>query len=223
MNLVKHLLGCAGSAVFLVTFALPAVGDDKPAKPKTAQTPEQAVELLAAASKAGDLQAALGQIAQQFRDLMLWYVLQEEADDILTAALDQKFGKEKRSGFRMEVKQDLLRIQKIEFLGRDKGTDARVKLRVRETVRSFHHEGHDVVETSYLAVRDGSGWKLLRPFTALTFDADKEDLIEESGSEKGSDGKEVGVFKFTFKKDLDALGRKVQATLEEREGKKLRE
>ena len=221
MKSVNQLLRRTGAAIFLIAFASPAVGSDKPAKPKKAETPEQAVELLSAASKAGDLQAALDQIAQPFHDLMLWHVLQEEADDTLAAALDQKFGKEKRTGFRMEVKQDLLRIQKVEILGKDKGTDARVKLRVRETVRSFHDKGNDIAETSYLAVRDDSGWKLLRPFTALTFDAGKEDLTEELGSEKGSDGKEVEVFKFTFKKDLDALGRQARATLEEREGKKL--
>src|SRR5215204_4203564 len=103
MTSVKHLLSRAGAAVFLVAVVRPATADGQPAKAKTAETPEQAVELLAAASKAGDLQAALGQIAQPFHDLMVWHVLEEEADDIRTAALDQKFGREKRTGFRMEV------------------------------------------------------------------------------------------------------------------------
>jgi hypothetical protein len=223
MKSVNQLLRRTGAAVFLIAFACSAVADHKPVKPKKAETPEQAVEYLAAASKAGDLQAALDQIAQPFHDLMLWHVLQEEADDILTAALDQKFGKEKRTGFRMEVKQDLLRIQKVEILSKDKGTDARVKLGVRETVKSFHHEGHDVVETSYLAVRDGDHWKVLRPFTALIFDAPSGDVTEEGVSTKGPGGKESGVFKVTFKKDADVVARDWQKALEKREGQTLRE
>jgi hypothetical protein len=221
---VKYLLGRVGTAVFLVAIAgSPAVADDKPTKPKRAETPEQAVELLAAASKAGDPEAALDQIAQPFHDLMRWHILNEEADDVLGAALDATFGKEQRKGFRMEVKRDLLRIQRIEILAKEKGTDTRAKLRIRETVESFHHEGYDVVETSYLAVKDGDGWKLLRPFTALTFAASHEDMTEEGGSKKGPDGKEIGMYKFTFKKDLDAVGRNLQAALEKQEGKKLPE
>ena len=223
MKSVNQRVGRTGTAIFLIAFASPAVASDKPAKPKKAESPEQAVELVAAASKVGDLQAALDQIAQPFHDLMLWHVLCEEADDTLSAALDQKLGKEKRTGFRMEVKQDLLRIQKVEILGTEKWTDARVKLGVRETVRSFHHEGHDVVETSYLAVRDGDRWKVLRPFTALIFDAPAGDVTEEGASKKGPDGKESGVFKITFKKDHDVVGRDWQKALEKREGKTLRE
>jgi hypothetical protein len=215
---MKDLLGGPGAFIFLVGFTLPTLSDGKPAEPKNAATPEQAVEFLAAASKAGDVHAALHQIGQPFHDLMLWYILQEETDDILRTALDQKFGKEKRKGFRMEVKRDLLRIRRIEILARDKGDGPRVKVRVRETVRSFQREGNDIVETTYLAVKEGDRWKVLRPFTALIFGSSEEDLAQEVASAKGPDGKETEVFKLTFKTDLGALGRKMQTAVEQREG-----
>jgi hypothetical protein len=220
---VKRLLGGLVVAVVLLAFSRPASADDKPAKSKKAETPEQAIEFLAAASKAGDLAAALDQIAPPFHDIMRLFILHEEAYEVLTAALDQKFGKEPRKGFGMGVKYDLLRIQKIEILAKDKGDGARVKFSVRETLKSFHHDGSDILETSYLAVKEGDGWKVLRPFTALIFDASKEDMTEESTSKKGPDGKEIGVFKITFKKDLDEVGRKLRTSIETREEAKLPE
>jgi hypothetical protein len=220
---LKYLLGCAGTAFVLVALAHPAIADDKPAKPRKAETPEQAIEFLAAASKAGGLEAALNQIAHPFHDVMLWYILSEEADDVLRTSLDQKFGKEERKGSSTGVKMDLLRIQKIEILAKDKGNNTRVNLRVRETVKSFQGEGNEIAETTYLALNDGEGWKLLRPFTVLTFGDLKDDISEESSSKKGPDGKEIGVFKFTFKKDLDVLGQKMREVVEKREGKKLPE
>lgn len=94
---VKYFLGGIGMTLLVVAFTAPAA--DKPVKPKKAETPEQAIELLAAASRAKDLEAALDQIAQPFHDIMRWYILSEDAD-VLLDALDQKFGKEPRKGFR---------------------------------------------------------------------------------------------------------------------------
>lgn len=223
MSRCKGLLGCIVTVCWLVAFPCAALGDNNPAKARKAATPEQAVELLAAASKAGDLKVALELIAQPFHDVMLLIILEEEADDILRATLDQKFGKERRRGFRMEVKKDLLRIKKVEILAKDKEKDGKVKLAVRETVQSFQHGGTDTVETTYLAVKKGETWKLLRPFTALLFSASEEDMKQDAVRKKGPDGKETWAFKITFKKDLNVLGHNLQKALEERAGTQLPE
>jgi hypothetical protein len=198
-----------------------ARADDKPAAPKKAATPEQAVEFLAAASNAGDVEGALNQIAQPFQDLIRFAILQEEADDILKAALDAKFGTERRDGFRPEAKYDLLRIRKVEILAKEKQSDTRVQLTVREAGKSFHHAGEDIIEMPYLAVKDGDQWKLLRPFTALMLASNDKDMTEKSSREKGADGKEIDVYKLTFKKDLAALGDAMRQRLEKDEGKQM--
>jgi hypothetical protein len=186
---------------------------------KLAGKPEQAVKFLVAASKAGDLPAALKQIAQPFRGCMQVFVLEEEIDDLLRAALDAKFGKEQRKGFRMEVKRDLLRIRKIEILSKTVKSKGRVKFIVRETVQSFGGDRDDLVETAYLAIKEKGGWKLLRPFTALVFGYAKQKQVER----KGLDGKKILVFQLSFAQELDDLGRTMQAELQERQfkGKKL--
>src|SRR5262249_26462912 len=206
MHTLSQARRCIGAVCLAMALAAPGFADEKPAGPKKAATPEQAVEFLAAASKAGDVEAALGQIAQPFHDVMRWFILLEEADDIVNVALDAKFGKDQRKGFRMEVKYDTLRIKKSEVLTADKKSDTRVKLSIRETVKSFQHDGDDVVETSYLAIKEGDQWKLLRPFTALIFGADEKDITQKTSRTKDANGKEVTVFKLTFNKDLVAMG-----------------
>jgi hypothetical protein len=208
---------CLASAIFTLA---PLFSADHPV-PKRATTPEQAIEFLAAASKTGDVQTALGQIAQPFHDVMLWFIVSEEADDILGAALDGRFGKQRRAGFRMEVKQDLLRIQRIQVIAKRVKGDTRVELTVRETVKSFQRDGSDVIETSYLALKEGGAWKLLRPFTAVAFGASRDEMTEERAVEKGPGGQQILVFRLTFKKPLDEVGRDLQRALERRAGKKL--
>jgi hypothetical protein len=176
---------------------------------------------LEAASKAGDLQGALHRAAQPFHDLMLSFILAEEADDVLRAALNEKFGLERRKGFRMEVKQDLLRIRSLKVLAKEAVSETRVKFTVRETVRSFQRDGDDIADVQYLVVKDGASWKVLRPFTALVFGASQEEYTK--ATEKGVDGKEITVFKIKFNKELDELGRYWVKRLEEDEKKKLSE
>lgn len=219
MRRVWHRSGYVNVGLCLLAFTCP-LGADEPAGPKAASTPEQAVELLEAASKAGDLAGALHQIAQPFQDVMLSMILMEEADDVLNAALDEAFGKEPPAGFRMEVKRDLLRIQSAKILAKEVVSDKRVKLLVRETVKSFHHEGEDIAEMYYLAVNNGERWTLFRPFTALVFGATSDEYTR--AAEQGPDGKEITIHKIKFQKELDELGREMVNRLQ-MEGKQLPE
>lgn len=191
---------------------------------KGASSPEQAVEFLSAASRSGDLPACLELIAPPFHDLMRMFILEEEADDILGAALDEKFGKERRGGFRMEVKRDLLRIRKVEILSRVVESDTRVKLTVRETVKSFQREGDDLAEVPYVAIKDADGWRLLRPFTALLFFFDSEAGVARKVEQiKDADGKDILLFKLTLQKELDELGRRMQQVSERKRKKTMPE
>jgi hypothetical protein len=221
MALPRYLVRGLGLVSAFLALA-PLFGSNKAEPgPKKAATPEQAVEFLASASKAGDVQAALGQMAQPFHDIMLWFVLNEDAEDTLRAALERRFGKQRTEGFRMEVKQDLIRIQRIQVLARRVKSDTRVELTVRETARSFQRDGSDVIETSYLALKENGVWKVLRPFTALVFGASEKEMTQERAVEKGPGGEQVLIFRLTFKKPLDEFGRDLQRALEKREGKKL--
>jgi hypothetical protein len=158
--------------------------------------------------------------AQPFRDFLLWNVLMEEADDVLRDALNAKFGPEPRIGFRMEVKQDLLRIQNIRILTKEVVSEDRVKFTVRETLLGFQHEGVDIGEFDYLAVKEGGNWKLFRPFTSLMFNASNEESWKIT--EKGTDGEETTIYKYKFKKELDELGREWIEAMES-DGKKFAE
>lgn len=177
----------------------------QPAHRPVATTPEQAIELLQKASKARDLEGVLQLSAQPYRDFLLWNVLMEEAMDVLHDTMDETFGFEPRIGFRMEVKQDLLRIQNIQILNKEVVSEDRVMFTVRETLLSFHHEGVDIAEFDYLAVKEGANWKLFRPFTALLFNASKEEYSKIT--ERGADGEETTIYKYRFKTELDELGR----------------
>jgi hypothetical protein len=223
MGGVTKLPGCFAAAIFSIAIASPVLAEDKPAKSKKAETPEQAIEFLAEASKAGDAAAALGQIAEPFHDIMLYYILAEKAENDVRAALDEKFGKEKRRGFTPGVEVHLLAIRKIEILGKEKESDTRVKFSVRETFKSLQIEGDEIVETTFLAIKDADSWKVLRPFTALHLDLHDDDMTEKFNSKKGPDGKEAGFYKITFKKDLDVIGKNVQKIVEKRESAPLPE
>lgn len=170
--------------------------------PDVAQTPEQAVELLAEACRAGDPERALKHIAQPFRDVMMFYILGDEADDILYSALDTAFGPEPRPGFRTEVQRELLRIRKLDILTKESKGSTKVKLTIRETLESLHHEEDDVVEVPYTAVQVGEGWKLLRPFRPL---------ILLSGQRRPTIEKwRQGNRTTDFTRDLDGLARDLQ-------------
>lgn len=201
--------------VFAAVLLRPGFAQEPASKPSNESTPEASVRALAKASKAGDLDRALEQIAVPFRELMRLFILEEEADDILRAALDKKFGKQRRVGFRMEVKRDILRIQSLTILSKTQVNENRVKLTVREVVKSFKHAGNDIADVVYLAVREDGQWRLYRPFTALVFGATKEE--SRLVTEKGPDGKERQIFKIEFKRELDELARETKKKIESKD------
>jgi len=97
----------------------------------------------------------------------------------------------------------------------------RVKLRGRETVRSFKHAGNDIGEMDYLAVKAGRSWKLYRPFTALIFGASDDEIQREE--EKEADGKAIRNFNITFKKELDVMTKEYLAAIKKGQGKSIDE
>jgi len=210
MSLRKSLLAGTCAVLSLIASTQPVRAREGRAGRTKPSSPEQAVEFLVAASRAGDLPACLDQIAPPFHDLMLMFILEEEADDILQAALDEKFGKKQQVGFRMEVKQDLLRIRKVKILSKVVESDTRVKLMVRETVKSFQREGDDLVEVPYLAIKDADGWRVLRPFIVLFFGGSEVGVTQKVEKVKDPRGKDLILFKMTFTRELDELGRQVQ-------------
>jgi hypothetical protein len=182
----------ARGSLLLLALLLPGYavhGGGKEGTAKQAKTPEEAVKYFLAAAKAGDLHAALEQIAQPYHDVMKFALLQEEADDLLRDALDKKFGKKAKVGFNpMSMKHELLLLEKVEIQDKKALAEDQVQLLVRETRDGSGGPEAWVIEVSYTAKKQGEGWKLERPFSLLLLDAGATDEKSElllPGGKKG--------------------------------------
>ncbi len=69
-----------------------AADKPSPIKAKEASSPEEAVQFLAKASQAGDLDGYLAQTAEPTRSELVWTLKVALAQEHLDAALDKKFG-----------------------------------------------------------------------------------------------------------------------------------
>jgi hypothetical protein len=109
--------------------------------------------------------AVIELIAQPYHELMLYRYLTEHNQAFEDAIL-VKFSVPARR-VRDAVMEDLTRMEAIEILNTDKVTSYCVRLSVREKLRTdvISPKQMKEVETQYIAIKEGGGWKLLRPIT----------------------------------------------------------
>jgi hypothetical protein len=169
-------------ATFLLALAASAGaqdgGKDRPA------TPEEAVQRIAAAFRAGDVEAILNQITDPLRTFHRAHgeaVLGREAFD---RALDEKFGKAK-SPAAPSFKESLQAIRRVQIQSRRVRPNGSVELTVWLTEEARPGKPR-ILEQQWTAVKDAQGWGLEVPVAGGA--ARKVATI-------GPDGKEAEVWK----------------------------
>jgi hypothetical protein len=159
-----------------------AVGraDDSTAKPKAADSPEQAVKLLDEAARAGDVDAFLAQLGGHARAV----TEMGRAFEAFFTAMDARFGKDpdRGSGPTVQAQLDRYKAETHRVRNRVVRGDDRVDLTVWVVTRTKAGK-EEIQEESWTSLKEASGWKII--FT------DKG--VAKKAMRKDSDGREVQV------------------------------
>ncbi len=153
-------------ALLLILFlAFVSQAEDKPAEPKGATTPDEAVKLLAEASKGGDIEGFLAHLVGYYRAAMQSTLEAEQAREQLVAALDDKFGKTTANPkTNPTMKEELMALKAMEIVEKGAVGMDKVILKIKVTTRG--KGGEDLSkEVEWTALKETDGWKLLPPNT----------------------------------------------------------
>jgi hypothetical protein len=220
----KHcLIGIAWLAVVSIAFPdLVPAGEPKTRTPPS--SPEKAVEAYFAALKAKDYPAAIQLLAQPYHDLVLYRYLADRTN----AAHDAILAKFPVGAVRIRdaVMEDLTRTEAIEIISTDKVTSFCVRFGVRESLWTgvIAPKQTKEVETEYVAVKEGGGWKLLRPVTHdfLSGKVDAKDAEVKSSVKRDQSGT---IYRIRFAREIDLIGKDALDRLsgEKLKGRKLAE
>lgn len=177
--------------VFLLACVLGCGGGDQasaptkgPTLPKGPASPEEAVQLLAAGAKAGDVDKVLAQLTPSLAKMKKTMMQIGSEEVVFLTVLDSKFGKDITPQQRFfqttgEWRDSIRALKNIETTGKQEIKPDRVLLTIWET-------GDRIVETKAMAIKDASGWKL-----------DYQRVIAgrpaKAAKRKAPDGKEVEV------------------------------
>jgi hypothetical protein len=160
--------------------------EDRPAKPKAADSPEQAVALLAEAAKTGDADAFLAQLGAHARASFEM----GRAIDAYQAALDAKFGKAagRDTGHFVREELDQFKASSHRVRGRADRGDSRVDLTVWVITRDGDRKEH-VQEETWTSLKEAAGWKIVFPGKG----------VAKKATRKDADGHELEVTVITAK------------------------
>ena len=166
----RTLLAFLWSSTALLGAAL--LAEDRPAKPKAADSPEKAVALLAEAAKAGDADAFLAQLGAHSRAIFEM----GRALDAYQTAVDARFGKNPGRGADHSVQDELdqfkarsYRVQARKVRGED-----RVDLTVWVSMRD--RDGKEQIdEETWTSLKGPAGWKIVFPDKGVAKKANRKD------------------------------------------------
>ncbi len=167
--MLKTLLALLWGGTALLGSVL--LAEDRPTKPKAADSPEKAVALLAEAAKSGDADAFLAQLGAHTRASFEM----GRAIDAYQAALGARFGKDPGRGaghVREELDQFKAGSQRVQ--DREVRGEGRVDLTVWVTSRD--RDGKEYVqEETWTSFKEAGGWKIVFPDKGVTKKATRKD------------------------------------------------
>lgn len=162
------------TAVLLVA-ALASSGQAQ--KSKGAATPEEAVQNLVTAARAGDVDAVLNQMTAPAREMLKVFQGQEDVRKAFAAALDQKFGKDPADRPHRSLKEQLTTLKTMAIASKTEQGKDRMLLKVKSTTVLDGKE--QTKEENLLAVKEGDTWKLAPLPPRLDAVEDPQKLVDK--------------------------------------------
>jgi hypothetical protein len=143
------------AALFLVALsALPASAQ----KPREAATPEEALRFFTEASRSGDLNAAIGQMASPVRVFFKQMQRSEALHRTFEKTLDQKFGKDPVTQKRPSLKEQLQSLKNLKVVEKkDRGKGVAL---LRATATRSRNGKQITDEQEFLVLKEGNAWKI---------------------------------------------------------------
>jgi hypothetical protein len=166
---LPHLLN---STAMLAPLLAPCIqAEEQRPKPK-ATTPGEAVKYLLEAAKADDVGGFQAQLAAHTRAMMQM----GRAFEAYFAALEEKFGKNPKPGFKPPVKELLLPFKSKTYQVRDQVAKdkERVDLTVWEITKGKNGK-ESIREETWVSIKEPSGWKIVLPPKGVVKDAVRKD------------------------------------------------